>query len=205
MAEGREILSEAVAERSAAEAALATTERKLADAARAAAGRAERLARLRGMVDAADSRGAATQEEIDRLTTAAEQARARAERARLEYSEVQDVADGGDSDRSGLAAELERASEIHNQHSERTVASRKAERAANSELAALRARVEALQETLRQGVDATAAVLADPARFAGVLGSFAARLTVADGYQAAIAAALGAAAEALTVGGWTPR
>ena len=162
MAEGREVLAEVVAERSAAEAALATTERKLADAARAAAGRAERLARLRGMVDAADSRSAATQEEIDRLTTAAEQARARAERARLEYSEVQDVADGGDSDRSGLAAELERATEIHNQHSERTVASRKAERAANSELAALRARVEALQETLRQGVDATAAVLADP-------------------------------------------
>ncbi len=201
MTEGREVLAEVLAERSAAEAALATTERKLADAARAAAGRAERLARLRGMVDAADSRSDATQEEIDRLTTAAEQARARAERARLEYSEVQDVADGGDSDRSGLAAELERATGIHNQRSERTVASRKAERAANSELAALRARVEALQETLRQGVDATAAVLADPERFAGVLGSFAARLTVADGYQAAIAAALGAAAEALTVDG----
>ena len=201
MTEGREVLAEVVAERSAAEAALATTERKLADAARAAAGRAERLARLRGMVDAADSRSDATQEEIDRLTTAAEQARARAERARLEYSEVQDVADGGDSDRSGLAAELERATGIHNQRSERTVASRKAERAANSELAALRARVEALQETLRRGVDATAAVLADPERFAGVLGSFAARLTVADGYQAAIAAALGAAAEALTVDG----
>ena len=50
-------------------------------------------------------------------------------------------------------------------------------------------------------MDATAAVLADPERFAGVLGSFAARLTVADGYQAAIAAALGAAAEALTVDG----
>jgi chromosome segregation protein len=201
LAEGRESLAEAVAERSAAEAALAVTERRLADAARAAAGRAERLARLRGMVDAAESRSAATQEEIDRLTTAAEQARARAERARLEYSAVQDVADGGDSDRSGLAAELERATEVHNHCSERTVAARKAERAANSEVAALRARVEALQETLRQGVDATAAVLADPERFAGVLGSFAARLTVADGYQAAIAAALGAAAEAITVDG----
>jgi chromosome segregation protein len=199
LAEGREVLGEAVAERSAAEAALAATERRLADAARAAAGRAERLARLRGMVDAAESRSAATQEEIDRLTAAAEQARARAERARLEYSEVQDVADGGDSDRSGLAAELERATEDHNQRSERTIAARKAERAANSEVAALRARVEALRETLRQGVDATAAVLADPERFAGVLGSFAARLAVADGYQAAIAAALGAAAEALTV------
>jgi chromosome segregation protein len=198
---GREVLGQAVAERSAAEAALAATERRLADEARAAAGRAERLARLRGMVDAADSRSAATGEEIDRLAAAAEQARARAERARLEYSQVQDVADGGDSDRSGLAAELERATEIHNQYSERTVAARKTERAANSEVAALRARVEALQETLRRGVDATAAVLADPDRFRGVAGSFAARLTVADGYETAIAAALGHAAEAITVDG----
>ena len=81
------------------------------------------------------------------------------------------------------------------------VAARKSERAANSEVAALRARMEALDETLRQGVDATAAVLADPDRFRGVLGSFAAQLTVADGYQKAVAAALGAAAEALTVDG----
>ena len=81
------------------------------------------------------------------------------------------------------------------------MAARKAERAANSEVAALRARTEALGETLRQGVDATAAVLADPERFRGVLGAFAAQLTVADGYQKAVAAALGAAAEALTVNG----
>jgi chromosome segregation protein len=201
LADGREALSAAVAERSAAEAALAATERRLADAARAAAGRAERLARLRGMVDAAESRSAATQEEIGRLTAAAEQARARAERARLQYSQVQDVADGGDSDRSGLAAELERAAEAHDLSSERTVAARKAERAANSEVAALRARVQALEESLRQGVDATAAVLADPGRFHGVLGPFAARLAVADGYETAIAAALGAAAEAITVDG----
>jgi len=201
LGDGREALSAAVAERSAAEAALAATERRLADAARAAAGRAERLARLRGMVDAAGSRSAATQEEIGRLTAAAEQARARAERARLEYSQVQDVADGGDSDRSGLAAELERAAEAHDLSSERTMVARKAERAANSEVAGLRARVQALEETLRQGVDATAAVLADPGRFHGVLGPFAARLAVADGYETAIAAALGAAAEAVTVDG----
>jgi chromosome segregation protein len=201
MTEGREVLAEAVAERSAAEAALAGAERRLADAARAAAGRAERLARLRGMVDAAESRSAATGEEIDRLAAAAEQARARAERARQEYSEVQDVADTGDSDRSDLAAELDKATELHSQQSERVGLARKAERSANSEVAALRARVEALNETLRQGVDATAAVLADPSRFHGVLGSFAGQLKVADGYQTAIAAALGAAAEALTVTG----
>ena len=114
---------------------------------------------------------------------------------------MQDVADGGDSDRSGLAGRAGQAQQAHGQHSERVVAARKAERAANSEVAALRARVEALNENLRRGVDATAAVLADPDRFRGVLGSFAARLTVADGYQKAIAAALGAAAEALTVDG----
>ncbi|MGH3210680.1 MAG: chromosome segregation protein SMC, partial [Trebonia sp.] len=153
------------------------------------------------MVDAAASRAAATSEEIDRLTAAAEQARARADRAQQEYSQVQDVADDGDSDRTDLAAELDTAQRGHGQHSERVVAARKSERAANSEVAALRARVEALNETLRRGVDATAAVLADPDRFRGVLGSFAARLTVADGYQKAIAAALGAAAEALTVDG----
>jgi chromosome segregation protein len=201
LASGREVLSRAVAERTAAEAALAATERRLADEARAAAGRAERLARLRGMVDAAHSRRAATSEEIDRLSVAAEQARGRAERARLEYSQVQDVADDGAGDRNGLAAELERATEIHNQYSERTMAARQAERAANSEVAALRARVEALRETLRRGADATAAVLADPARFRGVSGPFAGRLTVADSYQTAIAAALGAAAEAITVDG----
>jgi chromosome segregation protein len=201
LAEGREALAESVAERTMAESALAAAERRLADAARAAAGRAERLARLRGMVDAAASRASATSEEIDRLTAAAEQARARAERARQEYSQVQDVADDGDSDRSGLAAELDKAQREHSQRSERVAAARKSERSANSEVAALRARVEALNETLRQGVDATAAVVADPDRFRGVLGSFAAQLTVADGYQKAVAAALGAAAEALTVNG----
>jgi len=201
LAEGRDALSEAVAQRTAAESALTSTERRLADAARAAAGRAERLARLRGMVDAAESRSAATGEEIDRLTAAAEQARARAERARLEYSEVQDVADGGDSDRSGLAAELDQATAAHNLSSERTAAARKAERSSNSEVAALRARAEALEESLRRGADATAAVLADPARFRGVTGSFAGRLTVVEGCETAIAAALGASAEAITVDG----
>jgi chromosome segregation protein len=201
LAEDREALAESVAMRTAAESALAAAERRLADAARAAAGRAERLARLRGMVDAAASRAAATSEEIDRLTAAAEQARVRAERAQQEYSQVQDVADDGDSDRTDLAAELDRAQREHGRHSERVVAARKSERAANSEVAALRARAGALNETLRKGVDATAEVLADPQRFRGVLGSFAAQLTVADGYQKAIAAALGAAAEALTVNG----
>jgi chromosome segregation protein len=201
MAEGRAVLSEVIAERTAAESALAGTERRIADQARAAAGRAERLARLRGMADAAASRSAATAEEIERLAVAAEQARARAEKARLEYSGVQDLVDGQSDDRSGLAAEYEQAAAAHKQATDRVTAARKAERQANSEASALRARAEALEETLRRGADATAAVLASPDRFTGVLGAFAGQLVVADGFETAIAAALGAAAEAITVGG----
>ena len=44
-------------------------------------------------------------------------------------------------------------------------------------------------------------MLADPARFGGVVGSFAAALRVAEGYEVAIAAALGAAADAVAVAG----
>jgi chromosome segregation protein len=83
--------------------------------------------------------------------------------------------------------------------SERTVVLRTAERECVRELAALRARAETLAEGARRGADASGALLADPDRFAGVLGSFAARLRVADGYEVAIAAALGAAAEAIAV------
>ena len=83
--------------------------------------------------------------------------------------------------------------------SERTVVLRTAERESVRELAALRARAETLAEAARRGADASAALLADPDRFAGVLGPFAARLRVAEGYEVAIAAALGAAAEAIAV------
>jgi chromosome segregation protein len=200
MADGREALSEAVAERSAAEQALAAAERRIADAARAAAGRAERLARLRGMADAARSRAAAAGEEAGRLEEAAGQARARAERARAEHEESRAAA-GGEDDRGGLREELRLAAARHDQCAERTQAARRAERAANSEAAALRARADALEETLRRGADATAEVLADPGRFPGVTGAFAGRLAVADGYETAIGAALGAAAEAIVVTG----
>ena len=58
-----------------------------------------------------------------------------------------------------------------------------------------------MAEAVRRGADASAALLEDPARFAGVLGSFAERLRVAEGFEAAIAAALGAAADGVAVTG----
>ncbi len=77
---------------------------------------------------------------------------------------------------------------------------RKAEHAASGDLAALRARADALAETVTRGADASAVLLAQPPRFDGVLGPLASLLTVADGAQEAIAAALGAAAGAVAVG-----
>jgi chromosome segregation protein len=195
---GREVLAAAMAERTAAEAQLAAAERRQAEGARAAASRASRVARLREQVGAADSRAAAAQEEMDRLAVSAEQARERAELAQAEYDQVQELGVPED-DRSELAAAHRQAADSLSELSERTVALRTAERESARELAALRARAETLAEAARRGADASAALLADPDRFAGVLGSFAARLQVADGYEVAVAAALGAAAEAIAV------
>ncbi len=199
LAAGREVLAAAMAERTAAEAQLAAAERRQAEGARAAAARSTRLARLREQVGAADSRVAAAQEEMDRLAVSAEQAAERAELAQASYDQVQELGGGPREDRSELAAAHQQAAETLTELSERTVVLRTAERESVRELAALRARAETLAEAARRGADASAALLADPDRFAGVLGSFAAQLRVTDGYEVAIAAALGAAAEAIAV------
>jgi chromosome segregation protein len=197
----REQLAAAVADRAAAEAALAETERQLAADARAAAQRAERLAQLRSQVGAAQSRLTAAQEEAGRLATAFAEARARAERAQQDYGELQDLVSGREEGRAGLATAHESAAAAVTQASARVADLRAAERQASGAHAALRARSDALHEAVRRGVDASGALLAEPGRFTGVLGSLAALLTVEEGAADAIAAALGAAAGAVAVDG----
>ena len=199
LAAGREVLTAAVAERTAAEAELSAAERRIAEGAKAAAARAGQLARLREQVGAAASRGGAAQEELDRLAASAAEATQRAERAQAEHDHARELADGRGEDRTELAAAHKQAAEILSNEAERTVVLRAAERESARELAALRARAEALAEVARRGVDASAALLADPERFAGVVGSFAERLRVAEGFEVAIATALGAAADAVAV------
>ena len=201
LAAGRQVLAAATAERTATERELAAAERRLAEGAKATAARASRVARLREQVGAADSRTVAAQEEMDRLEVSAAEARERAALAQDEYEQVQDQAGGRDEDRSELAAAHEQAAAMLAEHTERTRVLRTAERESARDLAARRARAEALAEAARRGADASAALLADPARFGGVMGSFAACLRVAEGYEVAIAAALGAAADAVAVAG----
>jgi chromosome segregation protein len=198
----REQMAVALQRRTAAEAALEETERWLAAQARAAAARAERLARLRGQVGQARSKATAANEEAARLADALEQAQSRALRAEQDHQDLQDECADRDDDRSGLTAEHELSSGAAADAAARVAGLRAAEREASGQRAALRARGEALEEGLKalsSGQDASAALLADPGRFSGVLGAVAALVTVQDGAQDAVAAALGGAADAVAV------
>ncbi len=199
LATAREQLILAVSARTAAEAALAETERKLAADAREAAERAERLARLRGQAGAARSRLAAAQEEAGRLATALTAARGRAEQAQHQYAELQDHFGGRDEDRAALVASTEQAAAEVAVASALVARLRKAEHQVADKRAGLRARVTALDEAVRRGADASAVLLAEGAAFPGVLGALAELITVADGAAEAIAAALGASASAVAV------
>jgi chromosome segregation protein len=197
-------LAGAVTRREAAESELADAERRLAAQARAEAARAERLARLRGQVSAARSRVASAREEEGRLADALEEAQSRARLAQQEYEDFQDTSTGREDDRTGLVAEHEQAAAALAEVTARVGALRSAERRASAERAALLARKEALEEGIRalqQGTDASAALLADPDRAGDVLGAVADMLSVADGAQDAVTAALGAAADAVAVAG----
>ncbi len=199
LAVGRDRLSAAVAERSGAEAQLTAVERQIAEDARAATTRADRLARLRAQVGAASSRQGAAAEEIERLAASAAEARARAERAQQEHSQVEELVSGHDEGRAGLAAAHEEAAATLAEASGRVAGLRAAEGQVTRHFAALRARVDALQEAFRRGADASADLLATSGRFSGIIGPFAEALSVEDGAQTAVAAALGAAASAVAV------
>ncbi len=201
LAVARQQLTAAVASRTTAEAALADNERRLAADAKAAAQRADRLARLRSQAEAATSRAAAAQEEAGRLAEAQAQARARTEQAQVEYAALQDLVSGREEGRADLAAAQERAAAALAAASATVAELRKAEHAASDQRAALRARAQALAEAVTSGADASEVLLAGPGTFSGVLGPLVQLLTVHEGAQEAIAAALGAAAGSVVVTG----
>ena len=194
----REQLTATVADRQAAEAALAEDERRQAEAARAAAQRADQLARLRGQVEAAMGRAAAAEEEAGRLAEAAGQAGARAEQTQAEYAELHDRVEQ-EAGRDDLAAAHERASAKLTAASALVAERRRDEHAASEHRAACTAREQALAEAVTSSADASGVLLAESGGFEGVLGPLAGLLTVSDGAQEAIAAALGSAAGSVAV------
>ncbi|MET9437430.1 AAA family ATPase [Streptomyces sp. NPDC006551] len=193
-------LEDTVAHRAELERELAVEERRLKDVARAIADRREGLARLHGQVNAARSRAASAQAEIDRLAAARDEARERATQAQEEYEQLKAEVDGLDADDTELGERYEAARRDLAEAEATLTAAREAATAADRSRAATRARHEALALGLRRK-DGTGALLAAQDIVEGLLGPAAELLTVTPGYEIPVAAALGAAADAIAVSG----
>ncbi|MGW6544407.1 chromosome segregation protein SMC [Streptomyces massasporeus] len=191
-------LEDTVAHRAELERALTQEERRLKDAARAIADRREGLARLSGQVNAARSRAASAQAEIERLAAARDEAQERAVAAQEEYEALQAEVDGLDAGDADLAEQHESAKQQLADAEAALTAAREAATAAERERAATQARHEALALGLRRK-DGTGILLAAKDRLSGLLGPAAELLTVTPGHEVAVAAAFGAAADAVAV------
>ncbi|MEU9854431.1 chromosome segregation protein SMC [Streptomyces sp. NPDC047974] len=191
-------LEDTVDHRAELERALTAEERRLKDAARALADRREGLARLHGQVNAARSRAASAQAEIDRLAAARDEAADRAVAAQEEYERLKAEVDGLDAADTAHGERYEEARRALAGAETALSAAREAAADAERRRAATRARHDTLALGLRRK-DGTGALLS--AGLAGILGPAAELLTVTPGYEVPVAAALGAAADALAADG----
>ncbi|KOG64489.1 chromosome segregation protein SMC [Streptomyces griseoflavus] len=173
-------------------------ERRLRDAARALADRREGLARLHGQVTAARGRAASAQAEIGRLAAARDEAQQRAAQAQEQYEALKAEVDGLDEGDADLSRQHEDAKRDLTEAEAALAAAREALTAAERQRAAVSARHDALALGLRRK-DGTGALLGAAGRLTGLLGPAAELLTVVPGHEVAVAAALGAAADAVAV------
>ncbi len=191
--EHRAALTLAVSARTAAEAAFAAAEQELRSALRAASDRREGLVRLQGQVHAAQSRADARASEIERLGGQARAARERAARAEQDFRTLEASIAGLDEGEVDLDSGYEAAQAALEAVDVRIeeLAGREAE--VERRRAGLAARVEALAPMV--AVADASWELAGGA-VAGVTGTVATGLRVDPGFEMAIGAALGAAADA---------
>ncbi|MGY0389919.1 chromosome segregation protein SMC [Nocardioides sp. WG-D5] len=189
-------LEEAVESRKEAEDAAAEEERRVKGLERAAADRREGLARLAGQVNALKSRAAAADDEVGRLTAAREEALARAERAQRDFTALETKVAGLDAGEEGLDAEHEAAAAALEDIEERLAKLQAEASQADRDRSTLAARKDALEMGLNRK-DGAGALLGSS--LPGVLGSVASLLAVRSGYEAAVAAALGTASDAVVV------
>jgi chromosome segregation protein len=194
----RSALDEAIAARRSAEDEATEEQRRVSGLERAAADRREGLARLRGQVNALKSRAAAADEELGRLTLARSEAVARADRAQRDFTALETKVAGLDAGEEGMDAEHEAATSALDDLDERLAKLREESSAAERERASLAARRDALELGLNRK-DGAGALLAASDDISGLLGSVAALLSVRTGYESAIAAALGSAADAVVL------
>ncbi|HET7305884.1 MAG TPA: chromosome segregation protein SMC [Segeticoccus sp.] len=194
----RRSLEESVARREQAESAHAEEQQRLARLARAAADRREGLARLAGQVAARRSRIEAGEAEIGRLRENGAQSASRADEAEGEFRRLEATIAADEQGEQGLDTAHEQAAEALERAEAELEQWREKARVADRDRQTLGARLEALELSLRRK-DGAEALLAAGDEVPGVVGSVSALLQVDGGHEAAIAAALGWAADALAV------
>jgi chromosome segregation protein len=203
----QQLLAELAAARTRLDAArteLADREREAAEAdrahlaaVRAEADRREGLARLAGQVETMRARVESIDDSVARLSERIEHAATRAQQTKAEFETVQ-----------GRVGELDQGEVGLDEHHERTVAAlrladervaelQSAERTAERQVASLRARIDALSVGLERKDGA--AWLTQNHSAAGLFGPIAKLVRVRSGYETALAAVLGSAADALGV------
>jgi chromosome segregation protein len=191
-------LNAAISERTSAEAALAAEDARLHAATRAVADRREGLARIAGQVAAAKSRLDARSAEIERLDERLAEARERADQAAQEFTALETQVAGMDAGELGLDSEHDEASGALASAEKELESAKLEEQEAERERAGAIARLEALEQGMARR-DGGAAILAATDTMSGILGSVAALMQIENGWESAIAAALGSAADAIAV------
>ncbi|WP_026818265.1 AAA family ATPase [Arthrobacter castelli] len=189
-------LESAVELRAEAEEAAAAEEKRLTDIMRAAADRREGLAKLTGQVGTARSRVESAEAELGRLRQSITDADERRAKAQSEFSALETQVAGAEEGEEGLDAEYEQANEELESVLAEIESLKSEEHEADRDRDSLSARREALEVGL-QRKDGSEALL--DAGVEGVLRPVADLLTIETGYETAIAAALGPAAEAVAV------
>jgi len=194
--QARSDLNDASARRNEAETRHAEAEQLYAAALRAVADRREGLARLKGEVASVLSRLEAAQGEEERLSARREEALTRAREAADQYRQAENTLAGLGTDESSLDAAWEAANSAVTEYETEVAWIAAEETRLAKEKAALTARVEALRLATRQR-DGSSDLLGRP----GVLGRLGDLIQVAPGWEQAVAAGLGAAAEAVVATG----
>jgi chromosome segregation protein len=204
-AQEQQLLAELAAARTGLEAAraeLARRERSLAEAekahmaaVRAEADRREGLARLAGQVETMRARVESIDDSIAKLSERIEEAAARTQQAHAEFETVQARVGELDQGEVGLDEHHDRMVASLRLADERVAELQAAERGAERQVASLRARIDALSVSLERKDGA--AWLSQNHSGAGLFGSIAKLVKVRLGYEAALAAVLGVAADAL--------
>ena len=196
--EAARALEAAVGERTGAEQAYAAEQQRLQRLVRAAADRREGLAKLAGQVGARRSRIEAGEAEIGRLRGIVAQSQERAAAAEREFTQLEASVAVDEEGEEGLDSAYEKAAAVLEGIEAQVEELKESERTAERDRTTSAARLEALELSLSRK-DGAATLLAAAESEHGIVGTVAALLQVKGGHEAAIAAALGWAGDALAV------